>query len=68
MSNFDVSDLPTRAWLHHCGSLNAGDYDDTDARLGERAVCGGCLFEVKYDSEITRFNLIPTTAVHTTTN
>jgi hypothetical protein len=55
-----MDDIPTKAWLHQCGHLNQGDYSDESTRLGERAVCGGCSFEVKRDSEVVqRFTLIP---------
>lgn len=52
--------VPTAAWLHHCGSLNAGAYDPTTS-LGEHAVCSGCHCEVKHHTEVVaHFELIQT--------
>jgi len=60
VSTIDDEWIPTHAWVHHCGHLNSGDYDDQSTRLGEHAVCGGCRSEVKRDSEVVgKFRLVP---------
>lgn len=55
---FDEDGNPTHAWLHQCGHLNAGEFHP-DNWPGERGCCGGCLFEIKHETEVIgRFKLI----------
>ena len=41
------------AWLHQCGHLNHGYWDD-------RSVCGGCRFSVEHADEVDgHYRLVP---------
>jgi hypothetical protein len=41
------------AWLHHCGHLNHGYWDD-------RSVCGGCRFSVEKAGHVdAHYRLVP---------